>query len=81
MGHRDQNEQGYYLGSVAMQVEKFPLRTKLFTPLTWGLGWECSLWTHQYIAEVLVKAGKPYDLQIYSQESDSIRVPESEEHY
>lgn len=24
MGHPDQNEQGYYLGSVAMQAEKFP---------------------------------------------------------
>lgn len=24
MGHPDHNEQGYYLGSVAMQAEKFP---------------------------------------------------------
>uniref|UniRef100_A0A2K6UI43 dipeptidyl-peptidase IV n=1 Tax=Saimiri boliviensis boliviensis TaxID=39432 RepID=A0A2K6UI43_SAIBB len=81
MGHPDQNEQGYYLGSVAMQAEKFPSEPNRLLLLHGFLDENVHFAHTSILLSFLVRAGKPYDLQIYPQERHSIRVPESGEHY
>uniref|UniRef100_A0A8B9GAA2 dipeptidyl-peptidase IV n=1 Tax=Amazona collaria TaxID=241587 RepID=A0A8B9GAA2_9PSIT len=81
MGHPDHNEQGYYLGSVAMQAEKFPSEPNRLLLLHGFLDENVHFAHTSILLSFLVRAGKPYDLQIYPQERHSIRVPESGEHY
>ncbi|XP_070618400.1 dipeptidyl peptidase 8 isoform X2 [Erythrolamprus reginae] len=81
MGHPDNNEQGYYLGSVAMQAEKFPSQPNRLLLLHGFLDENVHFAHTSILLSFLVRAGKPYDLQIYPQERHSIRVPESGEHY
>ncbi|XP_075431453.1 dipeptidyl peptidase 8 isoform X2 [Ascaphus truei] len=81
MGHPDQNEQGYYLGSVAMQAEKFPSEPSRLLLLHGFLDENVHFAHTSILLSFLVRSGKPYDLQIYPQERHSIRVPESGEHY
>ncbi|XP_060116346.1 dipeptidyl peptidase 8-like [Heteronotia binoei] len=81
MGHPDQNEQGYYLGSVAMQANKFPSEPNRLLLLHGFLDENVHFAHSSILLSFLVRAGKPYDLQIYPQERHSIRVPESGEHY
>ncbi|CAM5087583.1 unnamed protein product [Natator depressus] len=81
MGHPDHNEQGYYLGSVAMQAEKFPSEPHRLLLLHGFLDENVHFAHTSILLSFLVRAGKPYDLQIYPQERHSIRVPESGEHY
>ena len=75
MGHPDQNEQGYYLGSVAMQVEKLPSEPNRLLILHRFLDENVHFAHTSILLSILERVGKPYDLQIYPQESDSIRVP------
>nr|DBA31913.1 TPA: hypothetical protein GDO54_007670 [Pyxicephalus adspersus] len=81
MGHPDQNEHGYYLGSVAMQAEKFPSEPSRLLLLHGFLDENVHFAHTSILLSFLVRSGKPYDLQIYPQERHSIRVPESGEHY
>ncbi|KAE8618444.1 hypothetical protein XENTR_v10009385 [Xenopus tropicalis] len=81
MGHPDQNEHGYYLGSVAMQAEKFPSEPNRLLLLHGFLDENVHFAHTSILLSFLVRSGKPYDLQIYPQERHSIRVPESGEHY
>ncbi|XP_026565056.1 dipeptidyl peptidase 8 [Pseudonaja textilis] len=81
MGHPDNNEQAYYLGSVAMQAEKFPSQPNRLLLLHGFLDENVHFAHTSILLSFLVRAGKPYDLQIYPQERHSIRVPESGEHY
>uniref|UniRef100_A0A8C0HII7 dipeptidyl-peptidase IV n=1 Tax=Chelonoidis abingdonii TaxID=106734 RepID=A0A8C0HII7_CHEAB len=81
MGHPDHNEQGYYLGSVAMQAEKFPSEPHRLLLLHGFLDENVHFAHTSILLSFLVRVGKPYDLQIYPQERHSIRVPESGEHY
>nr|XP_060611592.1 dipeptidyl peptidase 8 [Anolis sagrei ordinatus] len=81
MGHPDSNEQGYYLGSVAMQADKFPSEPNRLLLLHGFLDENVHFAHTSILLSFLVRAGKPYDLQIYPQERHSIRVPESGEHY
>nr|XP_048722632.1 dipeptidyl peptidase 8 isoform X1 [Caretta caretta]XP_048722634.1 dipeptidyl peptidase 8 isoform X1 [Caretta caretta]XP_048722635.1 dipeptidyl peptidase 8 isoform X1 [Caretta caretta] len=81
MGHPDHNEQGYYLGSVAVQAEKFPSEPHRLLLLHGFLDENVHFAHTSILLSFLVRAGKPYDLQIYPQERHSIRVPESGEHY
>uniref|UniRef100_A0A8C6XGW1 dipeptidyl-peptidase IV n=1 Tax=Naja naja TaxID=35670 RepID=A0A8C6XGW1_NAJNA len=81
MGHPDNNEQAYYLGSVAMQAEKFPSEPNRLLLLHGFLDENVHFAHTSILLSFLVRAGKPYDLQIYPQERHSIRVPESGEHY
>ncbi|KAL7980195.1 hypothetical protein Chor_001463 [Crotalus horridus] len=81
MGHPDNNEQGYCLGSVAMQAEKFPSQPNRLLLLHGFLDENVHFAHTSILLSFLVRAGKPYDLQIYPQERHSIRVPESGEHY
>ncbi|KAJ7311160.1 hypothetical protein JRQ81_006765 [Phrynocephalus forsythii] len=71
MGHPDNNEQGYYLGSVAMQADKFPSEPNRLLLL------------HGFLDENVHFAHTSILLSflIYPQERHSIRVPESGEHY
>uniref|UniRef100_A0A8D2LUP7 dipeptidyl-peptidase IV n=1 Tax=Varanus komodoensis TaxID=61221 RepID=A0A8D2LUP7_VARKO len=81
MGCPDNNEQGYYLGSVAMQADKFPSEPNRLLLLHGFLDENVHFAHTSVLLSFLVRAGKPYDLQIYPQERHSIRVPESGEHY
>ncbi|XP_069481214.1 dipeptidyl peptidase 8 [Ambystoma mexicanum] len=81
MGAPEQNEQGYYLGSVAMQAEKFPSEPNRLLLLHGFLDENVHFAHTSILLSLLVQMGKPYDLQIYPQERHSIRVPESGEHY
>ncbi|KAG8440767.1 hypothetical protein GDO86_006488 [Hymenochirus boettgeri] len=81
MGHPDQNENGYYLGSVAMQADKFPSEPNRLLLLHGFLDENVHFAHTSILLSFLVRSGKPYDLQIYPQERHSIRVPESGEHY
>ncbi|XP_026528899.1 dipeptidyl peptidase 8 isoform X1 [Notechis scutatus] len=81
MGHPDNNERAYYLGSVAMQAEKFPSQPNRLLLLHGFLDENVHFAHTSILLSFLVRAGKPYDLQIYPQERHSIRVPESGEHY
>uniref|UniRef100_A0A7M4DVQ6 dipeptidyl-peptidase IV n=1 Tax=Crocodylus porosus TaxID=8502 RepID=A0A7M4DVQ6_CROPO len=81
MGHPEHNEQGYYLGSVAMQAENFPSEPNRLLLLHGFLDENVHFAHTSILLSFLVRAGKPYDLQIYPQERHSIRVPESGEHY
>ncbi|KAM4746824.1 dipeptidyl peptidase 8 isoform 2-T2 [Rhinophrynus dorsalis] len=81
MGHPDQNEHGYYMGSVAMQAEKFPSEPSRLLLLHGFLDENVHFAHTSILLSFLVRSGKPYDLQIYPQERHSIRVPESGEHY
>lgn len=63
MGHPDQNEQGYYLGSVAMQAEKFPSEPNRLLLLHGFLDENVHFAHTSLLLSFLVRAGKPYDLQ------------------
>ncbi|MEJ1285461.1 immunoglobulin superfamily DCC subclass member 4 [Cricetulus griseus] len=63
MGHPDQNEQGYYLGSVAMQAEKFPSEPNRLLLLHGFLDENVHFAHTSILLSFLVRAGKPYDLQ------------------
>ncbi|EHA98473.1 Dipeptidyl peptidase 8 [Heterocephalus glaber] len=64
MGHPDQNEQGYYLGSVAMQAEKFPSEPNRLLLLHGFLDENVHFAHTSILLSFLVRAGKPYDLQV-----------------
>ncbi|XP_043933383.1 dipeptidyl peptidase 8 [Protopterus annectens] len=81
MGQPDQNEQGYHLGSLAMQVHKFPLEPYRLLLLHGFLDENVHFAHTNILVSLLIRSGRPYDLQIYPQERHSLRVPESGEHY
>eukprot|EP00062_Callorhinchus_milii_P002215 gi/632938187/ref/XP_007904081.1/ PREDICTED: dipeptidyl peptidase 8 isoform X1 [Callorhinchus milii] len=81
MGLPDQNEHDYDLGSVAMQVDHLPLEPNRLLLLHGFLDENVHFAHTTLFLSFLVRAGKPYDLQMYPQERHSIRVPESAEHY
>ncbi|KAL4660669.1 dipeptidyl peptidase 8 isoform X1 [Arapaima gigas] len=71
----------YQLGSVALQAHRFPSQPGRLL-LLHGILDENVHFTHtNMLLSLLVRAGKPYHLQLYPQERHSIRLPESGEHY
>ncbi|XP_069767937.1 dipeptidyl peptidase 8-like isoform X2 [Narcine bancroftii] len=81
MGLPDKNESGYDIGSVAMQVDHFPLEPNRLLLLHGFLDENVHFSHTTVLLSFLVRSGRPYDLQVYPQERHSIRVPESGEHY
>ncbi|KAG7468007.1 hypothetical protein MATL_G00138230 [Megalops atlanticus] len=81
MGFPDLNQDSYQLGSIAMQAHRFPSEPGRLL-LLHGVLDENVHFTHtNMLLSLLIRAGKPYQLQLYPQERHSIRQPESGEHY
>ncbi|XP_018602281.1 dipeptidyl peptidase 8-like isoform X1 [Scleropages formosus] len=81
MGLPELHQECYQLGSIALQAHRFPSQPGRLL-LLHGVLDENVHFTHtNMLLSLLVRAGKPYHLQLYPQERHSIRLPESGEHY
>ncbi|KAJ8417657.1 hypothetical protein AAFF_G00225000 [Aldrovandia affinis] len=81
IGHPDDNQESYHLGSIAVQAHLFPTEPGRLL-LLHGVLDENVHFTHtNMLVSQLIRTGKPYHLQLYPQERHSIRQPESGEHY
>ncbi|KAG9352070.1 hypothetical protein JZ751_020483 [Albula glossodonta] len=81
IGHPEQNQDSYQLGSIAVQAHLFPSEPGRLL-LLHGVLDENVHFTHtSMLLSQLIRTGKPYHLQLYPQERHSIRQPESGEHY
>ncbi|KAM3876509.1 dipeptidyl peptidase 9 [Diretmus argenteus] len=77
----DNNQQGYEDGSVALHVDKLPNEPNRLLILHGFLDENVHFFHTNFLVSQLIRAGKPYQLQIYPNERHSIRCPESGEHY
>uniref|UniRef100_UPI003AAE309B dipeptidyl peptidase 9-like isoform X8 n=1 Tax=Centroberyx gerrardi TaxID=166262 RepID=UPI003AAE309B len=77
----DNNQQAYEDGSVALQVDKLPSEPNRLLILHGFLDENVHFFHTNFLVSQLIRAGKPYQLQIYPNERHSIRCPESGEHY
>lgn len=75
------NEEGYELGSVLNHVSKFPdEENRLF--IIHGLIDDNVHFSHtSQLISLLVKIGKPYQLQVYPNERHSLRSVDASKHY
>lgn len=81
MGLPEANREGYHRGSVLSHVSQFPDEEGRLL-LIHGLMDENVHFTHTTsLVQALVKAGKPYRLQVYPQERHSLRHLATSEHY
>ncbi|XP_048668330.1 dipeptidyl peptidase 9 isoform X3 [Marmota marmota marmota] len=77
----ENNQHGYDAGSVALHVEKLPNEPNRLLILHGFLDENVHFFHTNFLVSQLIRAGKPYQLQIYPNERHSIRCPESGEHY
>uniref|UniRef100_A0A4W4E698 dipeptidyl-peptidase IV n=1 Tax=Electrophorus electricus TaxID=8005 RepID=A0A4W4E698_ELEEL len=77
----EHNQQGYEAGSVALHVDKLPNEPNRLLILHGFLDENVHFFHTNFLVSQLIRAGKPYQLQIYPNERHSIRCPESGEHY
>ncbi|GCC38590.1 hypothetical protein chiPu_0017105 [Chiloscyllium punctatum] len=77
----ESNQQGYEAGSVALHVDKLPNEPNRLLILHGFLDENVHFFHTNFLVSQLIRAGKPYQLQIYPNERHSIRCPESGEHY
>uniref|UniRef100_A0A8C2KZP9 dipeptidyl-peptidase IV n=1 Tax=Cyprinus carpio TaxID=7962 RepID=A0A8C2KZP9_CYPCA len=77
----ENNQQGYEAGSVALHVDKLPNEPNRLLILHGFLDENVHFFHTNFLVSQLIRAGKPYQLQIYPNERHSIRCPESGEHY
>ncbi|XP_060037931.1 dipeptidyl peptidase 9 isoform X2 [Erinaceus europaeus] len=77
----ENNQPGYEAGSVALHVEKLPNEPNRLLILHGFLDENVHFFHTNFLVSQLIRAGKPYQLQIYPNERHSIRCPESGEHY
>uniref|UniRef100_A0A672L9A8 dipeptidyl-peptidase IV n=1 Tax=Sinocyclocheilus grahami TaxID=75366 RepID=A0A672L9A8_SINGR len=77
----ENNQQGYEAGSVALHVDKLPNDPNRLLILHGFLDENVHFFHTNFLVSQLIRAGKPYQLQIYPNERHSIRCPESGEHY
>ncbi|XP_028618229.1 dipeptidyl peptidase 9 isoform X1 [Grammomys surdaster] len=77
----ENNQQGYEAGSVALHVEKLPNEPNRLLILHGFLDENVHFFHTNFLVSQLIRAGKPYQLQIYPNERHSIRCRESGEHY
>lgn len=77
----ENNQQGYEAGSAALHVEKLPSEPNRLLILHGFLDENVHFFHTNFLVSQLIRAGKPYQLQIYPNERHSIRCPESGEHY
>uniref|UniRef100_A0A665UJU5 dipeptidyl-peptidase IV n=1 Tax=Echeneis naucrates TaxID=173247 RepID=A0A665UJU5_ECHNA len=77
----ENNQQGYEEGSVALHVEKLPSEPNRLLILHGFLDENVHFFHTNFLVSQIIRAGKPYQLQVYPNERHSIRCPESGEHY
>uniref|UniRef100_A0A3P9J7H9 dipeptidyl-peptidase IV n=1 Tax=Oryzias latipes TaxID=8090 RepID=A0A3P9J7H9_ORYLA len=77
----DKNQKGYDDCSVALHVDKLPNEPNRLLILHGFLDENVHFFHTNFLVSQLIRAGKPYSLQIYPNERHSIRCPESGEHY
>uniref|UniRef100_A0AAR2LMH4 dipeptidyl-peptidase IV n=1 Tax=Pygocentrus nattereri TaxID=42514 RepID=A0AAR2LMH4_PYGNA len=77
----ENNLLGYEAGSVALHVDKLPNEPNRLLILHGFLDENVHFFHTNFLVSQLIRAGKPYQLQIYPNERHSIRCPESGEHY
>ncbi|XP_024861105.1 dipeptidyl peptidase 9 isoform X2 [Kryptolebias marmoratus] len=77
----DKNQKGYDACSVALHVHKLPNEPNRLLILHGFLDENVHFFHTNFLVSQLIRAGKPYSLQIYPNERHSIRCPESGEHY
>uniref|UniRef100_A0A6I8QND6 dipeptidyl-peptidase IV n=1 Tax=Xenopus tropicalis TaxID=8364 RepID=A0A6I8QND6_XENTR len=75
------NQVGYEAGSAALHVDKLPNEPHRLLILHGFLDENVHFFHTNFLLSQLIRAGKPYQLQIYPNERHSIRCPESGEHY
>ncbi|CAH2292829.1 dipeptidyl peptidase 9 isoform X1 [Pelobates cultripes] len=77
----ENNQTGYDAGSAALLVDKLPNEPHRLLILHGFLDENVHFFHTNFLVSQLIRAGKPYQLQIYPNERHSIRCPESGEHY
>uniref|UniRef100_A0A8C6PD42 Dipeptidyl peptidase 9 n=1 Tax=Nothobranchius furzeri TaxID=105023 RepID=A0A8C6PD42_NOTFU len=77
----EKNQQGYEEGSVALHVDKLPSEPNRLLILHGFLDENVHFFHTNFLVSQIIRAGKPYQLQVYPNERHSIRCPESGEHY
>uniref|UniRef100_A0A8C7PSD9 dipeptidyl-peptidase IV n=1 Tax=Oncorhynchus mykiss TaxID=8022 RepID=A0A8C7PSD9_ONCMY len=77
----ENNPQGYEEGSVALHVDKLPSEPNRLLILHGFLDENVHFFHTNFLVSQIIRAGKPYQLQVYPNERHSIRCPESGEHY
>ncbi|KAM4707534.1 dipeptidyl peptidase 9 isoform 2-T4 [Discoglossus pictus] len=77
----ENNQAGYEAGSAALHVDKLPNEPHRLLILHGFLDENVHFFHTNFLVSQLIRAGKPYQLQIYPNERHSIRCPESGEHY
>nr|XP_057928548.1 dipeptidyl peptidase 9-like isoform X1 [Doryrhamphus excisus] len=81
LGTPENNQVGYEACSVALHVNKFPNEPNRLLILHGFLDENVHFFHTNFLVSQLIRAGKPYNLQVYPNERHSIRCPESGEHY
>uniref|UniRef100_A0A669CDC5 dipeptidyl-peptidase IV n=1 Tax=Oreochromis niloticus TaxID=8128 RepID=A0A669CDC5_ORENI len=77
----EKNQRGYEACSVALHVDKLPNEPNRLLILHGFLDENVHFFHTNFLVSQLIRAGKPYSLQVYPNERHSIRCPESGEHY
>uniref|UniRef100_A0A673C7M5 dipeptidyl-peptidase IV n=1 Tax=Sphaeramia orbicularis TaxID=375764 RepID=A0A673C7M5_9TELE len=77
----EKNQKGYESCSVALHVNKLPNEPNRLLILHGFLDENVHFFHTNFLVSQLIRAGKPYSLQVYPNERHSIRCPESGEHY
>uniref|UniRef100_A0A7N8X8L9 dipeptidyl-peptidase IV n=1 Tax=Mastacembelus armatus TaxID=205130 RepID=A0A7N8X8L9_9TELE len=77
----EKNPKGYEACSVALHVDKLPNEPNRLLILHGFLDENVHFFHTNFLVSQLIRAGKPYNLQVYPNERHSIRCPESGEHY
>ncbi|XP_008332047.1 dipeptidyl peptidase 9-like isoform X2 [Cynoglossus semilaevis] len=75
------NHQGYKACSAALHVDKLPNEPNRLLILHGFLDENVHFSHTNFLVSQLIRAGKPYNLQVYPNERHSIRNPETVEHY
>ncbi|KAM9384560.1 dipeptidyl peptidase 9-like [Pholidichthys leucotaenia] len=77
----EKNQKGYEDCSVALHVDKLPNEPNRLLILHGFLDENVHFFHTNFLVSQLIRAGKPYSLQVYPNERHSLRCPESGEHY
>lgn len=81
LGMPEKNQKGYEDCSVALHVDKLPNEPNRLLILHGFLDENVHFFHTNFLVSQLIRAGKPYNLQVYPNERHSIKCPESGEHY
>lgn len=81
MDHPDDNQQGYLEGSVLSYIHKFPEDENRLLIIHGLIDENVHFYHTSQLISSMVKAGKPYQLQVYPNERHSLRHLDASKHY